>query len=75
VFARDGERCTFVGEDGRRCNSKRQLELHHRVPYAHGGDSTVEGLTVHCRPHNDLEARRWFGDAIMNHFTRRVRSP
>jgi 5-methylcytosine-specific restriction endonuclease McrA len=75
IFARDEGRCTFIGENGRRCGATRMLELHHRLPYAKGGAATVEGLTVHCKAHNDLEARRVFGDQVMDRFTRRGRSP
>jgi hypothetical protein len=49
VVARDGERCSFVGEDGRRCDETGFLELDHVVPVAMGGEATVEGVRVLCR--------------------------
>jgi hypothetical protein len=40
-------------------------------PFALGGESTVEKLGIRCKPHNDFEARKVFGDDWMNQFTRR----
>jgi hypothetical protein len=59
VWARDGGRCTFVGAQGR-CGETGFLELHHRVPYALGGATTIEGMTLRCRAHNAYEAQREF---------------
>jgi hypothetical protein len=56
VWARDGERCTFVGRENRRCTERSFLELHHRKPYGAGGAPTVENLAVRCRSHNQYEA-------------------
>ena len=42
VWVRDDGRCAFVGGNGRRCTERGFLELHHVVPYAAGGESTVE---------------------------------
>jgi hypothetical protein len=61
VVARDGERCTFVSEDGRRCDQTGFLELDHVVPVALGGEATVEGVRVLCRSHNQYEAERLLG--------------
>ena len=36
VWARDGERCAFVGPAGR-CTEVKYLELHHRIPWVLGG--------------------------------------
>jgi 5-methylcytosine-specific restriction endonuclease McrA len=62
VWRRDDGACAFVSTDGRRCGSIHQLELHHLVPFARGGDATVEGLALRCKAHNLHEARRDFGD-------------
>jgi len=32
------------------------LEFHHVVPYARGGQATVENITLRCRAHNQYEA-------------------
>ena len=43
VWARDGGQCAFVGTTGR-CTDRGFLEFHHVVPYAAGGETTVENL-------------------------------
>jgi 5-methylcytosine-specific restriction endonuclease McrA len=62
VYERDGGSCAFVGEGGRRCGSKVRLEYQHVIPRAVGGPSTSENLTLFCRAHNLLQAKRDFGD-------------
>ena len=62
VVARDGAQCTFVDENGNRCQERWGLEFHHdEVPFARGGSSTVQNTTLHCRAHNQLMAERDFG--------------
>ncbi|HSN89838.1 MAG TPA: HNH endonuclease, partial [Anaeromyxobacteraceae bacterium] len=70
VWARDGGRCTYVSEDGRRCESRWQLELDHVESAAAGGPSTVENLRLRCRPHNLLHAETTFGREHMARFRR-----
>jgi hypothetical protein len=65
VWKRDEGRCAFVGADGRRCDATAFLELHHLVPFADGGQSTVENLVLHCKSHNGYEADRWFGPMMV----------
>jgi HNH endonuclease len=60
VWARDGGRCAFVGARGR-CTERGFLELHHVVPYAAGGETTVENIELRCRAHNAYEADLFFG--------------
>ena len=61
VMLRDGERCTFVGEDGHRCTAQRNLHIDHIVPFARGGTHDAANLRVLCANHNQYEARRVFG--------------
>jgi hypothetical protein len=61
VFERDGHRCAFVDERGERCRETARLELHHHEPFARGGPSTVENLSLHCAAHNALAAEYEFG--------------
>jgi 5-methylcytosine-specific restriction endonuclease McrA len=61
VWARDGARCTFVDDDGRRCPARGMLELDHIEPVARGGRATEENLRLRCRAHNAYEAERAFG--------------
>jgi hypothetical protein len=60
ALARDGERCAFVAEDGRRCEETGFLELDHVVPVAKGGDAS-DGVRILCRSHNQHEAERLLG--------------
>jgi 5-methylcytosine-specific restriction endonuclease McrA len=61
VWARDGGRCTFVSEDGRRCEETRGLELGHRRPWAKGGENTADELALECRAHNRYAAHVEYG--------------
>jgi hypothetical protein len=69
VWKRDGSRCQFPLASGGVCGSTHQLEIDHIIPVALGGKSTIKNCRVACRFHNDVEARRVFGDAWMNRFT------
>jgi 5-methylcytosine-specific restriction endonuclease McrA len=60
VWARDGGQCTFSGPHGR-CMERGFLEFHHLVPFAAGGETTAENLTLYCRAHNQPEAEQFFG--------------
>jgi len=68
VYERDGGRCTFVSPEGHRCGSRSRLEFHHIHPVGKGGSTTVEGLTLHCRAHNQLAAERDYGPDFMQRF-------
>lgn len=68
VWERDGGRCTFVSEDGRRCDSRWKLELDHVVPAALGGPPTTSNLRLRCRGHNLLHAVDVFGREHMARF-------
>jgi 5-methylcytosine-specific restriction endonuclease McrA len=60
VSQRDGDRCAFVGPEGR-CTETAGLQYHHRIPFADGGPTTVDNLELACPAHNGYEAERWFG--------------
>ena len=70
VYERDGGRCTYVSLDGRRCDSRWQLEIDHVEAAALGGPSTAENTRLRCRPHNGLHAEKTFGREHMARFTR-----
>jgi hypothetical protein len=74
VWTRDGGRCQYPMEDGRICGSTWQVELDHIQAWALGGPTTVENMRVACKPHNQLAARRVFGDAWMDRFARKKES-
>jgi hypothetical protein len=70
VWKRDGGRCTFVGPDGCRCDSRWQLEMDHIVPPVLGGTSTVDNVRLRCRGHNLLHAENVYGREHMDQFRR-----
>jgi hypothetical protein len=55
VWIRDLGRCAFVGRNGRRCGERHRLEFHHLMPFAEGGQATVENIALRCRAHNQYE--------------------
>src|SRR5688572_7834681 len=61
VFERDGARCTHVDATGQRCRETHQLEFHHLVPFALGGEHTPQNLALRCTAHNTLAAELDFG--------------
>ena len=65
VWERDRGQCSFVSAAGHRCESRRFLEFDHIDPVARGGRSTVEGIRLRCRAHNQYEAERTFGAGFM----------
>jgi hypothetical protein len=70
VYKRDKGKCAFVGSNGKRCNSKHNLEYdHYPVPYGRGGPSTVNNLRLLCAKHNKHAAIKTYGErAIMKHY-------
>lgn len=54
VWQRDGGQCAYVGPRGR-CQEHGFLELHHVIPFAEGGQTTVGNLELRCRSHNQYE--------------------
>ncbi len=70
VWKRDGGRCQWAVDGGGVCGSTHQVELDHVVPRGRGGPPTIENTRCLCRFHNQLAARRVYGDAWMDAFTR-----
>jgi 5-methylcytosine-specific restriction endonuclease McrA len=63
VWLRDGGRCAFVAESGRRCCARAFIEFHHVDPYAVGGAATEDNLQLRCEGHNGHEADLFYGAA------------
>jgi len=61
VKIRDGQRCTHVSDDGRRCGCSHDLEIHHEHAFARGGIHEIGNLRLLCRAHNAMLAEREFG--------------
>lgn len=58
VYRRDGGRCVNLSVEGRRCDSRRDLEYDHVIPWSRGGSSDdPENIRLLCRAHNALAAR------------------
>ncbi len=70
VSERDGNRCTFVGRDGRRCTARERLEFHHDDPYALGGDCSPDNISLMCRAHNVYMAELDYGKDKMDRYRR-----
>ena len=65
VALRDGQRCSFVASDGRRCDATAFLEYHHDVAFSRGGPHTVDNVFLRCKRHNLHAAVFDFGTAFM----------
>jgi HNH endonuclease len=65
VWQRDGGRCTFVSECGKRCGSTTRLEFDHVDPVARGGQTSTDRMRLRCRAHNQYEAECTFGVGFM----------
>jgi hypothetical protein len=63
VNERDGQRCSYVSDCGRRCEARAFLEYDHRQPIAKGGSSEFENVRLLCRAHNRFAAEREYGRA------------
>jgi hypothetical protein len=68
VHERDGGRCAYRDKYGRRCDKRHDLEFHHKLPFARGGDHSPANLTLMCRVHNTLLAEQDYGEDVMARF-------
>jgi hypothetical protein len=65
VYERDQGQCTFESADGTRCTERRFLELDHVTMVCRGGQPTVDGLRLRCKPHNQHAAEEALGKDFM----------
>ena len=65
VYERDGGRCRYEDEQGRRCTARQELEYHHRRPFGHGGDHSVANVALACKCHNGYLAEVDYGREAM----------
>ena len=69
VYERDGGRCRYADEQGRRCTARQGLEFHHRHPFAHGGHHSVANISLACGattatwPRSTTAGKPWLGVA------------
>ncbi len=65
VFERDGGRCTFADERGRRCAETGALEFDHRDGFARTRLHRADRIRLLCRAHNQHAAEQMYGRAFM----------
>ena len=65
VYERDGGRCRYEDEQGRRCTARQGLEFHHRHPFGQGGDHSVANIALACGCHNRYLAEVDYGRETM----------
>ena len=65
VWTRDGARCAFTDEAGRRCSSTRLLEYHHVRNWGRGAEHDPDEIELRCRAHNQYQAVLDYGAAFM----------
>ncbi|MGH8647745.1 MAG: hypothetical protein ACREUP_00355, partial [Burkholderiales bacterium] len=70
VRRRDGDRCGFVDQKGRRCTECRGLEFHHHEPFGRGGAHNPDTISLRCRTHNAYLAERDYGKDVMDRYRR-----
>jgi 5-methylcytosine-specific restriction endonuclease McrA len=70
VYQRDGGRCRYVDESGRRCSERDRLEYHHRHPFGVGGDHSPTNIRLMCRTHNAHIAEHDYGRKPMARYRR-----
>ena len=70
VSERDGNQCTFVDAQDRRCKERQALQFHHHDPYARGGDHSPENIQLMCAPHNRYLAECEYGKDVMERYRR-----
>ena len=65
VHERDGGRCRFVDDQGRRCSERTRVEFHHRHPFAMGGDHGLGNVSLLCPTHNRHLAEHDYGRVVI----------
>jgi hypothetical protein len=70
VWKRDAGKCQWPVDGGGICASTYQVEIDHIDGFALGAGSTVEECRLLCRVHQDVSARKLYGDDLMNRYTR-----
>ena len=71
VWARDGGRCSYVGKNGKQCESTHALQVDHIEPFARGGQNNASNLRLLCAKHNRLVAEEVYGVEFMERFQRK----
>jgi hypothetical protein len=75
VTKRDGMRCRYVDDQGRRCSERHRLEFHHRHPFGFGGDHRPSEVRLMCKAHNLLLAEHDYGRSVIAGHRSAARNP
>jgi len=67
AWRNDGGQCAFVSKDGRRCTERAFLELHHIRPYALGGPTSAENISLRCPAPQSIRGRLGFRSSHQGH--------
>lgn len=72
VYKRDDGICQFIDPvSGRKCGSRHGIQYDHAtLPFAMGGQATVESLQLVCAIHNRIRAIHWYGPKKMSAYMR-----
>jgi 5-methylcytosine-specific restriction endonuclease McrA len=70
VWERDRGCCAWPLAHGGVCGATDRLELDHVKGFALGARTTIEECRILCRFHQDVSARRLYGDGLMNNYTK-----
>jgi 5-methylcytosine-specific restriction endonuclease McrA len=65
VWQRDGGRCAFISDDGRRCCETGGLEFDHIDGFAQTHVHDVDRIRLVCRAHNQHAADQLYGRVFM----------
>jgi len=65
VYERDGGRCAFMDDQGRRCTATGAVEFDHIDGFARTWTHSVEGIRLLCRAHNQHAADQMYGREFM----------
>jgi hypothetical protein len=66
VYLRDCGRCSFVSEDGRRCEARARLELDHVRPWARLGAAVVDDIRLRSETFPGCEVLGWLAGAPLS---------
>jgi len=73
VCERDGHRCRYVDDSGRRCSERDHLAYHHLRPFGLGGDHDPKNIRMMCLTHNAYLAEHDYGRQAMGRYRHRAR--
>jgi len=70
ILARDSKCCSYVSPSGIRCTETHFLHFDHIKPFGIGGKTSSNNLRLLCSKHNQMLAKRTFGEGKVSYFQR-----